>query len=68
MVGRMEPITITVTQDQLAAAFSKWLADYVEHPEDFTDLADETPREYGDGAAAHLVRILGELDTEAVAP
>lgn len=56
--------TITVTDEQLAAALTEWDRRYREDPEKFWSdvehLLRNTPESYGTAAAPYLMSILGE--------
>ena len=58
-------ITVTATQDELAAAFTEWDRRYREEPDRFWSearhLLKETPETYGEAAAPYLIQILEEL-------
>lgn len=64
----MEPI-ITITEQQLAAAFTEWDRRYREEPERFMNeaqhLLKETAETYGQACAPYLIKILSEIDTTA---
>lgn len=54
----------TVTQPQLAAAFTEWDRRYREEPERFMHearrLLKKTPENYGEACAPYLLKILAE--------
>lgn len=60
-----EPVSVTATERELAAAFTEWDRRYREEPERFWSevrhLTKETPETYGDVAAPYLVKLLREL-------
>lgn len=55
---------ISVTESELAAAFSEWDRRYREEPDRFMSEAEhllrETPETYGDACAPYLLAILAE--------
>ena len=58
---------ITVTQNQLADAFTEWDRRYREEPERFMSeaqhLLKETPYQYGQACAPYLIKIIREQNT-----
>lgn len=62
----MQPdLIVTVSQNELAAAFTEWERRYREEPKRFWSEAEkllkETPETYGQACAPYLVYILREL-------
>ena len=62
-------MTITATEEQLAAAFTEWDRRYREEPEAFeSDMAriqrGQTEEDYGTEAAAYFVEIMNDLDAD----
>jgi len=57
-------VSVQVSQDQLARAFTEWERRYREEPSRFMSEAEklltETPRTYGEACAPYLISIINE--------
>lgn len=53
--------TRSVTVEQVTAVFTEWDRCYQADPDNFSNIDDESPDEYGEGATRFFFKLLDEI-------